>query len=237
MKERLGKYLARMGIASRREADNLIAGGLVRVNGFSVPPSGQLIDPDTDLVTVRGIGVPTHVVRVYYALNKPRGYVSTVKDAHAEKRVVELVPPYPHVYPVGRLDRDTEGLLILTNDGDLAYRLTHPSFEHEREYRIHAHWKEPLSAPEGRERLQQLASGIKLEDGVTLPALLTIKSIEGQAVLFHLVLREGRNRQVRRMCRALGLQIEKLVRVRIGRLTLQGIAPGKYRAVKIKDIL
>jgi len=237
VKERLGKYLSRMGIASRREADRLIAGGSVQVNGLPVPPSGMLIDPDADLVTLNGTNVATVVARVYYALNKPRGYVSTVKDRHAEKLVIDLVPPHPPVYPVGRLDRDTEGLIILTNDGDLAYRLTHPSFEHEREYRVHARWKEPVPAVEGRERLRQLATGMRLEDGMTLPAVLTIKSIEGQSVLFHLVLREGRNRQVRRMCRALGLQIERLMRVRIGRLALQGIAPGKYRLVKVRDIL
>jgi 23S rRNA pseudouridine2605 synthase len=237
MKERLQKYLSARGIASRREAEKLIAEGFVQVNGLPVPPSGMLVDPFIDAVCVKGIPVGNKGARIYYALNKPKGYTSTVCDRYAEKRVVELVPPIPAVYPVGRLDRDTEGLIILTNDGELTQHLTHPSFEHEKEYSIQARWREEVTDSEGKERLMSLAGGIELDDGMTLPANITIKSCHMRKVCFSLVLREGRKRQVRRMCQALGLHVESLIRVRIGKLTLGGIAPGSYRLVTIEDII
>ena len=218
MSERVHKILARAGVASRRRCEELIAEGRVEVNGVVVGLGAQL-DVSHDIVTIDGAFVPLAPDAVYYVLNKPAGYVTTAHDPQGRPTVIDLVPPEPRVFPVGRLDLDTEGLLLLTNDGELTYRLTHPSFGIEKEY---------LAEVEGtpsRGTLRLIREGIELDDGPTAPAKVALVHPN----LLRLVIHEGRNRQVRRMCAAVGHPVVRLVRVRIASLVTGSLAPGQWR--------
>ena len=218
--ERLQKVLARRGYGSRRTAEELIAAGRVRVNG-AVVRLGHRVDPDRDLVEVDGHVVSVKPGLVHYLLNKPAGVVTTASDPQGRPTVVELVPDEPRVFPVGRLDAATEGLLLLTNDGDLAHRLTHPSFGVEKEYL--AQVARPLPAGV----LRRLREGVELEDGMTAPAQVS----QPEPGLVRLTIQEGRNRQVRRMLEALGHPVDRLVRVRIGPVSDRRLRPGEWRAL------
>ncbi len=223
--ERLQKVLAAAGIGSRRHCEELIADGRVEVNGQTAI-LGRRVDPATDRVAVDGVAVATAPGLVYYLLNKPAGVVSTASDPQGRPTVVDLVPPEPRVYPVGRLDAATEGLLILTNDGDLTYRLTHPSFGVEKEY---------LAAVEGTPRpaaVRALRDGVDLEDGRTAPARV---SLVGPDVL-RITIHEGRNRQVRRMADAVGHPVRRLVRTRFGPLRGEGLRPGEWRPLTQEEV-
>ena len=225
MSERVHKILARAGVASRRRCEELIAEGRVEVNGVVVGLGAQL-DVNTDIVTIDGAFVPLAPDAVYYVLNKPAGYVTTVHDPQGRPTVVDLVPPEPRVFPVGRLDLDTEGLLVLTNDGELTHRLTHPSFGIEKEY---------LAEVEGtpsRGSLRRLREGVELDDGLTAPAKVAL--VHPNVV--RLVIHEGRNRQVRRMCAAIGHPVLRLVRVRIGSLVIGSLAPGQWRVLDGSEV-
>jgi 23S rRNA pseudouridine2605 synthase len=216
--ERLQKVLAATGWGSRRTCEELIAAGRVTVNG-EVAPLGRRVDPEHDLIEVDGAPVGVKPGLVYYLLNKPTGVVTTAKDTHGRTTVVDLVPAEPRVFPVGRLDVDTEGLLLLTNDGDLGHRVTHPSHGVEKEYLVHVRGRVTPG------ELRQLREGIELDDGVTAPA---VASQPSPGVL-RLTIHEGRNRQVRRMCDAIGHPVMRLVRTRIGPLTDRSLRPGDYR--------
>jgi 23S rRNA pseudouridine2605 synthase len=170
--------------------------------------------------------VPAAAGLVHYLLNKTAGVVSTVKDPHARRTVVDLVPPEPRVHPVGRLDADTEGLLILTNDGTLTHRLTHPSFGVDKEYLAHVRGTPPPSA------LRALREGVELEDGRTAPAQASMPS----PGLLRIVIHEGRKRQVRRMCDAVGHPVLRLVRTRIGPVSDPKLAPGEWRPLRLDEI-
>jgi len=216
--ERVHKILARAGVASRRRCEELIAEGRVAVNG-EVVELGAQVDVHNDIVTVDGAFVPLAPDAVYYVLNKPTGYVTTAHDPQGRPTVVDLVPSDPRVFPVGRLDLDTEGLLLLTNDGELTHRLTHPSFGIEKEY---------LAEVEGeptRGELRRLREGVELDDGMTAPAKVALVHPNVVRVVIH----EGRNRQIRRMCAAIGHPVVRLVRVRIGTLVTGSLAPGQWR--------
>jgi len=216
--ERVHKILARAGVASRRRCEELIAEGRVAVNG-EVVELGAQVDVRNDIVTVDGAFVPLAPDAVYYVLNKPTGYVTTAHDPQGRPTVVDLVPSDPRVFPVGRLDLDTEGLLLLTNDGELTHRLTHPSFGIEKEY---------LAEVEGeptRGELRRLREGVELDDGMTAPAKVALVHPNVVRVVIH----EGRNRQIRRMCAAIGHPVVRLVRVRIGTLVTGSLAPGQWR--------
>ncbi len=216
--ERLQKVLARAGIGSRRVAEELIEAGRVRVNG-EVAVLGRRVDPDHDVVAVDGTPLGTAQGLAYRLLNKPRGVVATAADPQGRPTVVQLVPDDPRVVPVGRLDVDTEGLLLLTNDGQLHHRLTHPSFGVEKEYLVEV--EGTLTAG----TLQRLRYGIELEDGPTAPA----KASSPAPNLLKLIIHEGRNRQVRRMCEAVGHPVRRLVRTRIGVLSDPQLRPGAWR--------
>jgi 23S rRNA pseudouridine2605 synthase len=216
--ERLQKVLARAGIGSRRVCEDLIEDGRVTVNG-EVAILGRRVDPETDEITIDGVAVPVRSGLVYYLLNKPSGVVTTAVDTHGRPTVVDLVPAEPRVFPIGRLDAETEGLLILTNDGDLTHRLTHPSFGVDKEYVAHVEGRPSRAA------VRQLREGIDLDDGRTAPAQATL--IEPSVV--RLVIHEGRNRQVRRMCDAIGHPVLRLVRTRIADLADRSLAPGEWR--------
>ena len=216
--ERLQKVLARVGIGSRRVCEDLIAEGRVLVDG-EVAVLGRRVDPETALIEVDGAPVGVRPDLVHYVLNKPAGVVTTADDPQGRPTVVGLVPNEPRVFPVGRLDVDTEGLLLLTNDGELAHRLTHPSYGVEKEY---------VAEVEGlptRAVLRRLREGVELDDGPTAPARATL--IDPSVV--RLTIHEGRNRQVRRMCEAVGHSVLRLVRTRIGPLADRSLAPGAWR--------
>ena len=223
--ERLQKVLARAGIGSRRVCEELIAEGKVTVNG-DVAVLGRRVDAEIDRIEVEGVPLSVREGLVYYLLNKPAGVVTTAADPEGRPTVVDLVPAEPRVFPVGRLDFETEGLLLLTNDGDLTHRLTHPSFGIEKEY---------LAEVEGtptRGEIRRLREGIELDDGATAPAKASLQPPN----LVTLVLHEGRNRQVRRRCDAIGHPVRRLVRVRIGPIVDRTLKPGAWRALSSDEV-
>jgi 23S rRNA pseudouridine2605 synthase len=221
---RLAKYLAHAGIASRRSAEELIAAGRVTVEEEIVT------DPARDVSEVSRVAVDGRAVegperRVVYAVNKPLGVVSTVRDTHGRKTVVGLVPPRGlRLYPVGRLDADSSGLILLTNDGDLANRLTHPRYEIPKTYLAR------VRDPVGERALRALRKGVQLEEGRTAPARVRLLPADRRSPnLIELTIREGRNRQVRRMCEAVGHPVLALERIAFGPVRLEGLAPGSHR--------
>ena len=216
--ERLQKVLARVGIGSRRVCEDLIAEGRVTVDG-EVAVLGRRVDVETALIELDGAPIGVRPDLVHYLLNKPAGVVTTADDPQGRSTVVGLVPAEPRVFPVGRLDVDTEGLLLLTNDGELAHRLTHPSFGVEKEYVAE------LEGSPSRAALRRLREGVELDDGTTAPARAAL--LEPSVV--RLTVHEGRNRQVRRMCDAVGHPVVRLIRTRIGPLADRSLAPGAWR--------
>jgi 23S rRNA pseudouridine2605 synthase len=223
--ERLQKVLARAGFGSRRACEELIAEGRVTVDGEPAG-LGRRVDVERHRVEVDGVPVSLRPGLVYYLLNKPRGVVTTASDPEGRPTVVALVPAEPRVFPVGRLDADTEGLLLLTNDGDLAHRLTHPSFGVEKEY---------VAEVEGRPGpgvVRRLREGVELDDGPTAPAKVALLAPQVLRIAVH----EGRNRQVRRMCAAVGHPVRRLVRTRIGPLADRRLPPGEWRALTRAEV-
>lgn len=216
--ERLQKVLARVGIGSRRVCEDLIAEGRVLVDG-EVAVLGRRVDVETALIELDGAPIGVRPDLVHYLLNKPAGVVTTADDPEGRPTVVGLVPTEPRVFPVGRLDFGTEGLLLLTNDGELAHRLTHPSFGVEKEYVAE------LQGSPSRATLRRLREGIELDDGVTAPARAALL----EPSVLRLTIHEGRNRQVRRMCDAIGHPVVRLIRTRIGPLADRSLAPGAWR--------
>lgn len=225
--ERLQKVLAALGFGSRRTCEVLIAEGRVVVNG-TVAVLGARVQPETDQVTVDGAPVGVRPGLVHYLVNKPRGVVTTASDPQGRPTVVELVPDEPRVFPVGRLDLDTEGLILLTNDGTLANAIAHPSTGVEKEYLVEVHGGRV--SPSG---LRHLREGVDLEDGRTAPARVTQPSPGVLRITIH----EGRNRQVRRMCSAVGHEVRRLVRVRIGPISDRRLAPGDWRELLSDEVI
>lgn len=223
---RLQKYIASCTSYSRRKAEALIEQGRVTVNGKPIKRQGVTINPNDDRVHLDGNLLEQNQETRYIMLNKPSGYVSTKHDPHAKKTVMDLVP-YPNLYPVGRLDKDTEGLLLLTNDGDFAYRVTHPKFEHEKEYKVVLH--HPLS----QEDIQTLEQGITLKDGKTAPC--AIRSLKNNTTSYTITIHEGKNRQIRRMFEEIQNHVIYLQRIRIGTLLLGDLKKGDYKQLSTKD--
>jgi 23S rRNA pseudouridine2605 synthase len=224
--ERLQKVLAACGYGSRRACEELIAAGRVTVNG-EVAELGRRVDPAVDHIEVDGAPVAARPGLVHYLLNKPRGVVTTAKDTHGRPTVVELVPSTPRVFPVGRLDADTEGLLLLTNDGELAHRIMHPRHGVEKEYLATV-----AGGPVSAGALRRLREGVELEDGITAPAKVSQPSPGVLRITIH----EGRKRQVRRMCEAVGHPVTRLVRTRIGPLTDRRLRPGAWRPLTPAEV-
>ena len=227
--ERLQKVLARTGWGSRRECEILIEDGRVKVND-EIAVLGRRVKTAIDKVEVDGVTIGVAPGLVYYLLNKPIDVITTAKDTHGRQTVIELVPLEPRVFPVGRLDAETEGLLILTNDGELGHRLTHPSFGIEKEYLAHV---DCSSNGVSESALKKLRDGIELDDGVTSPAEVG----QLQPGVLRIVIHEGRNRQIRRMCDAVGHPVERLVRVRVGPLIDRTLAPGKWRHLTTAEVV
>jgi 23S rRNA pseudouridine2605 synthase len=224
---RLAKYLAHAGVASRRASETIIADGRVTVDGAVITDPARDVD-DSKVVKVDGRRVKTaghaHVV---YLLNKPAGVVSTVKDPQGRRTVVSLIPSEERLYPVGRLDYDTTGLILLTNDGDLAHRMTHPSFEVPRTYRARV-----ANAPVNEPAMRSLRDGVELEDGVTAPA--KVRRISSNHL--ELTIHEGRKRQVKRMLEEVGHPVRSLERVAFGPLRLGSLGIGEFRELKPAEI-
>ncbi|NOZ55872.1 MAG: rRNA pseudouridine synthase [Calditrichaeota bacterium] len=224
---RINRYLAQCGVASRRHAEDLIRQGRVRINGEVVAGLGARVRPGVDVVEVDGRVVVPEDERVVVLLNKPRGVVTTAQDDRGRPTVVELVDLPQRLFPVGRLDIDTEGALLLTNDGDLAFRLAHPRFGVEKVY--HAVLDRPISA----EDLEHLQRGVMIDSGMTSPCRARTL---GDPRRVEVVLHEGKKRQVRKMFRALGYQVVELRRVAIGPIELGSLPPGKWRLLSAEEI-
>ena len=227
---RLNAFLARSGVASRRAADKLIESGEVRVNGLVPPPEGVLIDPEHDHVTVSGKPVKPVTRHRYLVLNKPVGVITTAKDESGRTSVLDVVGDEGlnghRLFPVGRLDADSTGLLMLTDDGDLAFRLTHPRYKVPKEY-IAVVGGSPKSSD-----LEKLRSGVQLDDGMTAPAEVeVIRVMPGPMAELRIVIREGRHRQVRRMLLAIGHRVQSLKRVGFGPLKLGRLKVGGWRVM------
>jgi 23S rRNA pseudouridine2605 synthase len=223
---RLAKFLAHAGVASRRAAEGLIADGRVTVGQEVVTDPARDVDGSLPVaVDRRVVTIPEE--RVVYAVNKPRGVVSTAKDTHGRRTVVELVASDRRLYPVGRLDADTTGLILLTDDGDLAEHLMHPRHEVPKTYRARV-----ADGPVPAGALHRLRTGIELDDGPTLPA----KVDQPRPGVLEITLREGRKRQVRRMCEAVGHPVVKLQRIAFGPLRLGDLAPGAHRLLSPAEV-
>jgi pseudouridine synthase len=232
---RLQKILSAAGIASRRAAETIITEGRVTVNGHTITELGTRADPTTDDIRVDGRRIHTHVARRYLLLNKPRGYVTTRRDPQQRPTVMDLIKhEREYLYPVGRLDYDSEGLLLLTNDGDLAARLMHPRHEIERVYEVRVR-----GVPDEHD-LARLTRGLPIEGRRTAPARARLAETgrgarEDQSIV-EITLREGRTRQVRKMCEAIGHPVVRLKRVRIGPIADEALKPGQYRPLTSDEV-
>jgi len=230
MEERLQKLLARAGYGSRRSCEELITAGRVRVNGQAVG-LGDKADAAKDIITLDGRQVTQAETLVYVALYKPRGVISTVSDPELRPAVRDLVPVSGTLYPVGRLDFDSEGLVLMTNDGDLANKLTHPRYEHEKEYRV------LVAKQPDAEQLNLWRRGVVLEDGFrTGPAGVYVVSKHGKGAWLDVTLKEGHKRQIREMGIQTGLPVVRIVRVRIGVLRLGSLKPKEWRYLTTQEV-
>jgi 23S rRNA pseudouridine2605 synthase len=227
---RLQAFLARSGAApSRRKAENLILSGRVRINGRTASIGESVVPDDRVLLDGRPVELPESYA--YLALNKPKGYLTTLKDERNRPTVAQLVPEnVPGLVPVGRLDADTTGLLLVTNDGAFAHRVAHPSSEVEKEYEL------TLKNPVPEERLSALASGPELEDGEMLPPKLDNLRRTGETTTLNLIIHEGRNRIIRKACAAVGLGLISLRRVRVGPVRLSSLPEGRHRPLTEQEI-
>lgn len=224
--ERLQKVMARIGIGSRRVNEDLIADGRVTVNGDRAE-LGRRVHIERDEIAVDGVVFSALPDSITYLLNKPAKVITSASDPQGRPTVIELVPSEPRVFSVGRLDFETEGLLLLTNDGTMAHRLTHPSFGIEKEYLAH------VQGEPSRQSLRRLREGIELEDGTTAPAQVVAVAPD----LIRITIHEGRNRQVRRMFEATGHDVLRLVRTRIGPLSDPALQPGRWRELTRDEVL
>lgn len=230
--QRLQKILAQAGVASRRQAEQMILAGRVAVDGVVVKALGSQADPQRQVITVDNQPLPRAQGLEYWLAHKPRGVVCTSRDPQGRTRVADLLPPEikARLYPVGRLDIDSEGLVLLTNDGELALRLTHPRYQVPKSYRV---WVKGLPS---RGAITRLRQGVPLEDGPSLPARVFLKSGGQRTSKLSIVINEGRKREIRRMCEQVGHPVTRLVRVGLGPLRLGDMPPGACRRLSPGEI-
>jgi len=227
---RLNKYLAQLGVASRRKIDEITIGHRITINGRLAIP-GDKVNPETDTVIVdKKIINPQPQKLVYYVLNKPKYVLSTNSDDHGRQTILNFVPKTPRVYPVGRLDFESTGLILLTNDGDLALRMTHPRYHLPKIYLLTILGKVPVN------KIAQLEKGIRLEDGLTAPAKTEVMPSKLEQTIIKLTLFQGKKRQIRRMCAAIHVHLIDLHRISIGPIELGDLAPGSYRELSHKEL-
>jgi len=230
MKYRLNRAIAATGICSRRRADDLIAAGRVSVNGKSVSDFNFLVDPALDRLEVDGKDLFVRDFE-YIIVYKPRGIVTTCEDEKGRENILSVLPlDLRHLKPVGRLDMDSEGLLLLTNDGDFAQRMAHPS------HHVYKHYEVTVSGELNSSVVAHLRDGILLDDGKTLPAKVRLIKATKEKSLVEIGIREGRNRQIRRMCAKVGYPVTRLVRVAIGGLQLRQMEPGEWRHLTPEEV-
>jgi len=230
--ERLQKVISQAGVASRREAETLIKEGRVVVNGKVVTELGTKVDSNNDKVSVDGKLIGSQE-NIYIVMNKPKGVITSVKDDRGRKTVIDLLEGISQrVYPVGRLDYNTEGLVLLTNDGELTNSLIHPK------YKVYKTYIAKVQGIPSEDQLDLLRIGIKLEDGVTAPAKVNILDIDPShnITTFEITIHEGKNRQVRRMCDAIGYPVKNLKRIKFATLTLEGLRRGQYRLLSVDEV-
>lgn len=231
MKERLQKIIAAAGIDSRRHAEKLITAGRVSVNDVVVKELGTKADPAKDIIRVDGKVISFEKTTVYIALHKPAGYVTTLSDPEGRPTVVDLVGDVPErVYPVGRLDYDSEGLLLLTNDGDFALKMQHPRFQLPKVYRV------KIQGSLSKDEIKQLGKGIKLPDGMFRPEKVQIEKVNDKSCWLQLTIREGKNRIVRRGFEAIGHRVARLVREAIGTIELGRLKEGSWRYLAGREV-
>lgn len=231
MEERLQKVMAESGVASRRKCEEMIFAGRVKVNGVLITEPGYKVDRDKDVIEVDGNIIKSFDKKLYILLNKPVGYITSVKDQFGRPTVLDLINGISNrVFPIGRLDYDTEGLLILSNDGELTYRITHPKHNIGKTYRALVHGEVD------REDIESFKKGIAIADYVTAPAKMKIiKYVKGNSVV-DITIHEGRNRQVRKMCSAIGHDIIRLKRIKIGIISLSGLKIGEWRYLSDSEV-
>jgi 23S rRNA pseudouridine2605 synthase len=227
--ERVQKALARAGLGSRRTCEDLVRQGRVRIDGRTAE-LGDRVDAARDRVEVDGVRVPLDPELRYYALNKPRGVVTTARDPHRRPDIRSFLPSGERVFPVGRLDRDTEGILLLTNDGELANRLMHPRYGVEKEYLAE------VDGQLGERVLARLVRGVRLDDGVARARSARTVAASGGRIAVRIVMTEGRKREVRRMFAALDLSVRRLVRIRVGPVRLDRLGPGEVRELEPDEV-
>jgi pseudouridine synthase len=230
MEERLQKVLASAGIASRRKAEAMIVAGRVQVNGQPVTALGTKVDPEKD--TIRFDGKPlTKPEIVVYLVHKPKNVVTTADDPAKRRRVIDLVPASPRVFPVGRLDRTTEGLILLTNDGELALHLSHPRYEHTKEYQVTGVTRRPVA-----DLIQQIQKGINLDGDLVVPDAVIFGGVRDNRLTLSIVVHEGRKHLIKRLCSRVGFEVTRLIRLRVGSLTLEGLRPGQSRRLNRQEL-
>lgn len=232
MEERIQKLMAENGMCSRRAAEQIIQEGRVKVNGHPVK-LGDKMDPAKDLLSVDGktIRFSKKKEYVYLMLHKPRGFITTVSDDRGRKTVMDLLKNVPErVFPIGRLDKDSEGLLLFTNDGDFAHLMMHPAHGVSKLYRV------TVRPHATEEQIVRLTEGVMLEDGMTSPAVINVVTDEPERTVLEMTIKEGKNRQIRRMCEAVGLEVIRLKRNCIGAVKLGMLQPGEYRMLKHSEV-
>lgn len=228
--ERVQKILAKAGYGSRRRCEEIIDAGRVRVNGLKIN-LGSKADLQKDQIQVDGRAIPKNNYLIYLAVYKPRGVLSSTKSEQGYKSVLDLVPTTDRIYPVGRLDVESEGLLILTNDGELTNLITHPKYGHEKEYKV------LVSTRPDQEQLEIWRRGVVLSDGYrTRPIIIHIDKVQGKGTWLRIIMTEGRKRQIRESATIIGLTIVKLIRTRIGTLNIGNLKSGQYRHISPKEI-
>lgn len=228
--ERLQKYIARCGVASRRKAEELITNGSVKVNGSVVTELGTKVDTDRDIVTIDNKKISENDKLIYIKLYKPEGYVTTVKDQFDRKTVLDLIQITERIYPIGRLDYNTSGLLLLTNDGDLANKLMHPK------YHIYKTYVADIDGRIMDEEINKLKTGVSIEDYKTAPAKVKLLKYTGNTSTVQISIYEGKNRQVRKMLDAVGHQVRTLKRVSFGEIGLDNLKPGSWAYLNEDEI-
>ncbi|MGH7203493.1 MAG: pseudouridine synthase [Candidatus Levyibacteriota bacterium] len=226
---RVNKYLANLGICSRREVKQLLKQQTFTVNGEKIKEAGTRINPYTDTLMLNGKKLKPPQL-VYYVINKPKGVISTTADEFGRKNVLSLIPTKERIYSVGRLDKDTTGLLLLTNDGELTNQLIHPKYHVDKTYTL------SITGRVEKEQLQALRHGVLLEDGITYPAEVKIIKENNRQSLLEMIIHEGRNRQIRRMCETVGVKLKELKRIKFGPLNLD-VKEGRFRELTKKEIM
>ena len=228
---RLQKFMAKSGLGSRRACEEIIKQGRVEVNGKIINKMGMSVNPEKDRIKVDGELIQISTEKIYILMNKPTGVITTVNDPFNRPTVIDMLKSVKErVFPVGRLDKDTEGLLILTNDGSLTYKITHPKYEIQKTYVAH------LSGRVNKDKLMILQNGVKLEDGITAPANIKVLLVKNDYTILQIKIHEGRNRQIRRMCKAIGHPLLYLKRTRIGNIDLQDLNVGEWRYMTKQEL-